>query len=621
MKPADDSADCQDQVLLDPGSESNFRWVQLIVCIIFLPLGILVSVSVGNSQSILTGDNSAYSSRISISPIFSPTPVKSQRVSKLKGYVYDRDGALLPKLTITFTNKATGLSETYHTGGKFTVPLQNGSYSVRIRDGKGHIGRYSDIVVASDTSIKFSFGNYIEPVTPIPPKPGPDPKPSPKPNPDPDPNPDPRPGPSPKPNPLPNPKPSPVITPNTDNGNSNRDSNSDNGNSNLDDDTNANTDQNSNANTAGDSNSNLRNGADKFEKDSPGVEESGFLSKLNSFVSENPIKVTLTILAALSLAGLGLFGWPAIASFAALVGSMLGGLGLAGKTDAVDDDVQCTLYSTPEVREGSDLLVQVFAHLLEQADDLDELAAMPDPEAKKQLSKSLKQRIKRDSVLTFKLMIPGIEFEEDEQDLVWRGEPDSVEFIVPIPADHGDGNRFGRVFVYQNGEQLGKIPFRITVVSKAKPIAIEKTKPSAQGIMTQNETAFVSYASKDKDHVYRFVQLMDVLKYEYHIDVFSIDAGDRWENKLYEFIDTDDVFLLFWSESASQSEWVIREAKRAGERAKSDPNSLPRIIIYRLDEKVSIPEWLQEFHVDRKWAGMIANIKEKSASAGNVSLP
>ena len=46
--------------------------------------------------------------------------------------------------------------------------------------------------------------------------------------------------------------------------------------------------------------------------------------------------------------------------------------------------------------------------------------------------------------------------------------------------------------------------------------------------------------------------LMDVLKYEYHIDIFHLEPGQRWEQQLYEFIEKDEVFLLFWSEAASQ---------------------------------------------------------------------
>ncbi len=280
---------------------------------------------------------------------------------------------------------------------------------------------------------------------------------------------------------------------------------------------------------------------------------------------------------------------------------------MVGQTSSVGDEVHCTLYSQPEVNAGTDLLVQVFAHLLEQGDSLDELAQELDPDAKKSISKALKQKVERESVLTFKLMVPGIDLDEEEQDIIWRGEPEGVEFIVPIPPDHAAGNRFGRVFVYNDGNEIGKIPFRITIVPMAKQLEPEAAKPEVAGVMTQDQTAFVSYASRDKAKVYRFVQLMDVLKYKFHIDIFNIDAGERWEQKLYEFIGTDDVFLLFWSEAASQSEWVIKEARLAKDRMERE--ELPSIIIYPLDSKTAVPEWLQDIHMDRKWTEIIGTIE------------
>ncbi|NNE65887.1 MAG: toll/interleukin-1 receptor domain-containing protein [Pyrinomonadaceae bacterium] len=313
-----------------------------------------------------------------------------------------------------------------------------------------------------------------------------------------------------------------------------------------------------------------------------------------------------TLLALGGLTALG-FGVAALAPAAVpWAAGALGGLGLAGTT-SVGDDVHCTLYSEPEVSAGNDLLVQVFAHLEEQADELLELAQELDPDAQKSMSKALKKKVKRESVLTFKLMVPGIDLDEDEQEILWQGEPDSVEFIIPIPPEHDAGKRFGRVFVYNNGEEIGKIPFRINILPRALQLEPSSVAPRVGGVMTDNETAFVSYASRDKDKVYRFVQLMDVLKYKYHIDIFHIDAGDRWEQKLYEFIGKDDVFLLFWSEAASQSEWVLKEAKLAKERMEKD--ELPRIIIYKLDGKTNVPDWLGDIHVDRKWAEIIGSIE------------
>ncbi len=590
MKRVADSK-CMDRENSDSRTRFINRWALVAFCGFFLPIGIVLSAAVGHSATIKPKDYSASASYLELGiPQVTPTPDSSNNGKvRLRGYVYNRDRAFVPSLKVVLTNTATGNSITHNVNGNFLIYIPKGRYDISMRDRKGNLNRYSDIVINGDSTIKFSFGNYREPTV----------APTPSPTPDIPVTPTPMPSVSPSPIVTPTDRPSvsptPIVIPTPDNTGGNDEIIESNTNSNVEIEPNANT---------------FTPKTTTRPKPPTKVSKKGFSDRLLTFLTTNPLKIALTILTALAVLGI-------LANLPTWLAGLSGGFGLAGTTDS-GDDVKCTLYSPPEIRTGNDLLVQVFAHLPEQGDELDEMAKMLDPEAKKQLSKSLKRKIKRDSVLTFKLMIPGIELVEDEQDLVWRGEPDSVEFIVPIPLDHGDGNRFGRVYVYENGEDLGKIPFRINIISKEQPIAVEKIEPRIAGVMTQNETAFVSYASKDKDEVYRFVQLMDVLKYDYHIDVFHIEAGERWERKLYEFIDTDDVFLLFWSESASKSEWVIKEAKRAEERAKADPSERPRIIIYRLDESIPIPEWLEDFHVDRKWAGMIENINSHSGGFGGT---
>ena len=101
-----------------------------------------------------------------------------------------------------------------------------------------------------------------------------------------------------------------------------------------------------------------------------------------------------------------------------------------------------------------------------------------------------------------------------------------------------------------------------------------------------NETArsfrkpFLSYASEDRVHVLRAAQLLEALKMQYFQDILKLSPGDRWERRLYAEIDSSDVFLLFWSRNAQQSEWVIREAEYALERAKApSPTQAPLEIV------------------------------------------
>ncbi len=600
------------------GSGFLLRWTGIIIGLAVALGFTLFAVNSGSASMIGASNPSAASElKISVSPhaskfvIISAAADANETVNPkipavqhftLKGYVYyNRTSQLVPSIKITLVDRNTGYRYVRDVSGKFAIPVRPGRYDITMVDGNGYTNIYNDIDISSDSTIKFTFGSYRPPT----------------------------------------PKPDDGSSENTNAvddsdkiANSNVNNNSGGGKpsggskpagrnpgSSAGPSFSGTSEFNSNVNvnvapeeevSDVNSNANVNTGGPKVSP--PTVTREGFFDRLTRFISENPGKVALTVLAAAAAATLIWVGLPFLTGASGPLSGFLGGLAAAGKTAEVEDEVKCSVYSPPEVSAGSDLLVQVFAHLEVHESELDVLASELDPDSKKQLSRALKQKIKRDSVLTFKLMVPGIDLVEDEQDIVWRGEPESVEFIVPIPEDHADGNRFGRVFVYQNGEELGKIPFRVKIFSRLKPAAPQHTAPAVAGVMTQNESAFVSYASRDKGEVYRFVQLMDALKYEYHIDIFHIDAGERWEQKLYKFIDTDDVFLLFWSKAASESEWVIREAKRAEERARKDANQRPKIIIYNLQNDVKIPKWLEEFHVDRKWAGIIGNIKNQQTN-------
>jgi hypothetical protein len=69
---------------------------------------------------------------------------------------------------------------------------------------------------------------------------------------------------------------------------------------------------------------------------------------------------------------------------------------------------------------------------------------------------------------------------------------------------------------------------------------------------------------------------------EYFNDLLDLKPGEDWEPRLYEEIDRCDLFLLFWSNAARQSEWVRREVdyvlKRKGDNDYSLPELWPIII-------------------------------------------
>src|SRR5262249_39651365 len=85
---------------------------------------------------------------------------------------------------------------------------------------------------------------------------------------------------------------------------------------------------------------------------------------------------------------------------------------------------------------------------------------------------------------------------------------------------------------------------------------------------------FLSYASEDRVEVLKRAQILRAMNINFFQDVLNLSPGERWERRLYAEIDNCDLFLLFWSRHAQQSEWVIREAEYAL-AAPGEPDIVP----------------------------------------------
>ena len=260
----------------------------------------------------------------------------------------------------------------------------------------------------------------------------------------------------------------------------------------------------------------------------------------------------------------------------------------------VADPVDCTVFAPPSVAQGDWLSVQVFAHRPDQAEEARGLAQEIDQQARKRGFKSLEMGIKRGTSLTFHLCVPGIEFNTSMESLVWEGRPSYVHFAARTPPRLPIGTVIGRATVVLDRIPIASILFRLEVVEKSEP----PTAPSA--LMSDSSAthrssllpvgdrirrykkAFISYASKDRPEVLKRVQMLRLARIRYFQDVLKLEPGDRWKRKLYLHIDRSDLFLLFWSTNAKQSQWVLEEVryaiKRKGGNDLAPPDLIPVII-------------------------------------------
>jgi hypothetical protein len=243
---------------------------------------------------------------------------------------------------------------------------------------------------------------------------------------------------------------------------------------------------------------------------------------------------------------------------------------------AVTDPVDCAVFAPPEARPGASLLVQVFAHIPPQAAEAEALATRFDAEARRRGFQALEADVPRGAKLQFELTLPGLSVADAVQSLVWRGRTEYCTFDVTVPENHPPGNVVGTVTASLDSVPIGHVKFILTML--AADCAREPHLPEPLGVEAKRyQKAFVSYASEDRLKVLARVQMLNAVGIPYFQDVLDLDPGVRWERELYRHIDDCDLFLLFWSKAASESEWVLREARYALERKGGDELKPPEI--------------------------------------------
>jgi hypothetical protein len=289
----------------------------------------------------------------------------------------------------------------------------------------------------------------------------------------------------------------------------------------------------------------------------------------------------------LLLAGAG------IAALAALIAWLAGcAVDVPPDGDEPDqaDTVDCTVFAPPFARRGEQLLVQVFAHLPPDAKIARALATEFDAAAKRRAVKNLELSIPRGSILGFELDMPGATVDRAVETLRWDGRAQSVQFRVSLPPGLEASVLIGTVTVSLASVPVGHVKFKVEVGDHAA--APEETVGADA---RRYRSAFISYASKDRNEALRGAQMLRAVEIECFQDVLDLEPGERWEQRLYSRIADDDLFILFWSKAAHDSEWVRKEARYALDchQSELDPPAIKPIIL----ERPPVPPWPELAHL------------------------
>jgi hypothetical protein len=166
------------------------------------------------------------------------------------------------------------------------------------------------------------------------------------------------------------------------------------------------------------------------------------------------------------------------------------------------------------------------------------------------------------TVLTVRLKLEGLIVENAEDTILWVGEIANATFAVAVPDGYREGRTVGLATIHVDGMQIARIDFEIQVGREATTV---DQIPAREH---HHRKAFASYSSEDRNEVLGRIQGMHKVnpQLDVFLDVLKLRSGQRWQEELWNVIPASDIFYLFWSRHARQSEWVEKEWRCALEK-------------------------------------------------------
>lgn len=217
--------------------------------------------------------------------------------------------------------------------------------------------------------------------------------------------------------------------------------------------------------------------------------------------------------------------------------------------------VQFSAIAPKEARKEDYSIIQLFMYEQAFRSAVDEAIAMADTAV--QEKRSGFQKVRDNTRVKIVLTCPDMPIDDNVQEQVWCGGYLQFDFAI---CPHETLKK--RQILLTAAVYFDDVPAtRLMLTIKALASYEEEIEVARHDIIT----AFVSYASQDRNRVGALVQGMRKARPDMDIffDIVTLRSGDNWESTLYREILRRDILFLCWSRNAMASEWVEREWRYA----------------------------------------------------------
>lgn len=256
--------------------------------------------------------------------------------------------------------------------------------------------------------------------------------------------------------------------------------------------------------------------------------------------------------------------------------------------------VNSTVFAPYETEKGEVLTIQVMLYKDSQYDQVKRKARMIDPKAAERNNQVISVPLQKGDVISANLSFfcPNVDkdyivIQSNDKHISWNNNVEVITFPVFIDE------RFNRKML--NGKvvlKLKEIPI-LEMVFNVRIVDVKDRHTALADVYAERlSRVFISYSHLDAEKVKYISETCRAIKCDYFFDRHSLAPGDRYEKKIFHYIDQANLFILCWSKNAEASEWVGKERKRALVNMKGNSNL--RIYPISMQPKADVPDDMKD---------------------------
>lgn len=220
-------------------------------------------------------------------------------------------------------------------------------------------------------------------------------------------------------------------------------------------------------------------------------------------------------------------------------------------------DVFSSIFAPAEVKRKSHMLVQLYLHLFEETEKVKALAKESDKNAERRDYTPLQCKLKKGDKVDVLLNIYGESLlKSDKKSVIWQGSFTKCGFDYFVPKDIDVDELSCTALLTVNDIPIGEMRFITKIVESPRLL-------NPEIIAHKYNKVFISYAHKDEAKVKSFHEGLKLAGIEHFFDRDYLEIGNIFPQVIQDYINSADLFVLFWSENASKSEYVEKERTQA----------------------------------------------------------